>query len=380
MIDDYQVKRIIDASDIVDVVGDFVTLKQRGARYFGLCPFHDDRHATNFVVYPAGRCYKCFACGKGGDAVRFLMDKEGMTFEEAIRWLGKKCGIDADGHDVRLAPRKQQAPPPLPTMYLPDSMIEHTMACTSNFHRWLASLPWTAEQKARVDSVLDEYRVGATSSGWPLFWQIDETGTARTGHAMKYDADGHRCKIGYATDWVHAILRRDKTYDAEGNIIPKWPQYDERKVEMRQTLFGMHLLRKYPGADVHIVESEKTALIAAIYFGNDTQNVWMACCGKHNLTRERLKPIIDERRVIALHPDKDATEEWQERMKALGYNRAYINNTILTLYWQEEDGEKADIADVLLRKMREATKRPTRLDAMMATYPAVKKLMEGLTQ
>ncbi len=383
-IEEFIVQKVLEAADIVDVVGEFVELKKKGARYIGLCPFHDDRHATNFVVYPAKNCYKCFACGEGGDAVKFLMKKEGMTFDDAIRWLGRRYGIDVDDKTVNLTATKRQAPPPLPTMYLPKKMIEHSMKRTSNFHRWLNRLPWNMEQKARVESVLDDYCVGATKDGWPLFWQIDETGTARTGHCMRYDDDGHRTKTGYATDWIHAMLRRDVVRDEygypvkddAGEYVPKYPQYAEEKVEMRQTLFGMHLLKKYPGADVHIVESEKTALFAAIYFGNDNHNIWMACSGKYNLTRERLKPIIDQRRVIALHPDKDATEEWEERMKALGYNRTYINNTILTLYWKEVDGPKADIADVLIRKMREAQQRPAAVGALMATNPAVRKLME----
>lgn len=372
-IDNYIVQRILDATDIVEVVGEFVELKRKGARYIGLCPFHDDRHATNFVVYPAKKCYKCFACGAGGDAVKFLMESQGMSFADAIRWLGKKCGIDVDDKDVTVT-QKREWPQALPTLYLPNSMVEHSMQRTCNFHMWLNSLPWTDEQRKRIDSVIEEYRVGATKHGFALFWQLDETGTAHTGHAMRYKDDGHRVKEGYSTDWIHAMLRRQINED----MTPTFPEYAEDKVEMRQTLFGMHLLNKYPTADVHIVESEKTALIAAIYFGNDERDVWMACCGKYNFSKEKLKPIIDKRRVIALHPDKDGEKEWREKMELLEYAKAYINNTILTLYWNPEDGEKADIADVLIRRMYEARKanRPMKIDLIMRTNPAIKTLLE----
>ena len=366
-IDDRIIQRVLDATDILEVVGEFVELKKKGARYIGLCPFHDDRHATNFVVYPAKKCYRCFACDAKGDAVKFLMENQCMSFVDAIRWLGKKANIDVDGVEVTTEVKKRELPPPLPTLYLPDAMVKHSMQRRCNFHTWLCSLPWTDEQRRRVEPVIDEYMVGATKQGFALFWQLDESTTARTGHCMKYQDDGHRVKEGYATDWIHTMLRRSG----------KYPQYAEDKVEMRQTLFGMHLLNKYPGADVHIEESEKTALIMAIYFGNDNKNIYMACSGKYNLTAERLKPIIDQRRVIALHPDKDGEKEWREKLEALGYNRAYINDAIIKLRWKPEDGEKADDSDVLIREMYERRQGKTmKVGEVMNLVPAIKTLID----
>ena len=373
-IDNTIIQRVLDATDIVDVVCEFVELKKKGARYIGLCPFHDDRHATNFVVLPKGsgnkskgNCYKCFACDAKGDAVKFLMENQGMSFADAIRYLGKKAKIDVDGVDVNVEVKRREAPPPLPTLYLPDDMVRHSMERRCNFHTWLNSLPWSDEQRARIEQVIEEYRVGATKQGFALFWQLDESTTARTGHCMKYQDDGHRVKKGYATDWIHTMLRRSGNY----------PQYAEEKVEMRQTLFGMHLLNKYPGADVHIEESEKTALIMAIYFGNDNRNIYMACSGKYNLTAERLKPIIDQRRVIALHPDKDGIEEWREKMEALSYQRAYINDAIIKLRWKPEDGEKADDADVLIREMYERRQGKTmKVGDVMELVPGIKLLID----
>ena len=379
-IDDAIIQRVLDATDIVDVIGDFVELKKKGARYIGLCPFHDDRHATNFVVYPAKKCYRCFACDAKGDAVKFLMENQGMSFVDAIRWLGKKANIDVDGVEVTTEVKKRELPPPLPTLYLPDAMVKHSMQRRCNFHTWLCSLPWTEEQRARIEPVIEEYRVGATKQGFALFWQLDESTTARTGHCMKYQDDGHRMKEGYATDWIHTILRRQGTWtekDGEKVFIPKYPQYAEDKVEMRQTLFGMHLLNKYPGADVHIEESEKTALIMAIYFGNDNKNIYIACSGKYNLTSERLKPIIDQRRVIALHPDRDGIEEWREKMEALNYQRAYINDAIIKFRWKPEDGDKADDADVLIREMQDKRHNKTmKLSEVMKITPAIKTLID----
>lgn len=93
MIDQPTIDRIIDAAQIVDVVSEFVTLKKRGVNYVGLCPFHSDK-TPSFYVSPAKGLCKCFACGKGGNAVHFIMEHEQMTYPESLKFLAKKYGID----------------------------------------------------------------------------------------------------------------------------------------------------------------------------------------------------------------------------------------------------------------------------------------------
>ncbi len=93
MIDRATIERIIDAAQIVDVVSDFVTLKKAGANYKGLCPFHDDR-TPSFVVSPSKGLCKCFACGKGGNAVHFIMEHEQLSYPDALRYLAKKYHIE----------------------------------------------------------------------------------------------------------------------------------------------------------------------------------------------------------------------------------------------------------------------------------------------
>ena len=87
------VDRILDAAQIVDVVGDFVDLKRRGANWTACCPFHNEK-TPSFYVSPAKGIYKCFGCGKAGSAVDFVMEHESMTFPEAIRYLGQKYHIE----------------------------------------------------------------------------------------------------------------------------------------------------------------------------------------------------------------------------------------------------------------------------------------------
>ncbi len=93
MIDRATVDRIMDAVNIVDVVSEFVHLRKAGVNYKGLCPFHDDK-TPSFMVSPAKGICHCFACGKGGNAVNFVMEHEQMTYPEALRWLAAKYNIE----------------------------------------------------------------------------------------------------------------------------------------------------------------------------------------------------------------------------------------------------------------------------------------------
>jgi DNA primase len=87
------VDRIRQAADILEVVGDFVSLKKRGSNYTACCPFHNEK-SPSFNVNPTRQIYKCFGCGKAGDAVKFVMDIENIGYGEALRYLAKKYGIE----------------------------------------------------------------------------------------------------------------------------------------------------------------------------------------------------------------------------------------------------------------------------------------------
>ena len=93
MIPQETVNRILDAAQITDVVGDFVSLKRRGANYVACCPFHDEK-TPSFYVSPAKGIYKCFGCGKSGTAIGFVMEHESLTYVEALKFLARKYGIE----------------------------------------------------------------------------------------------------------------------------------------------------------------------------------------------------------------------------------------------------------------------------------------------
>lgn len=108
MIDRATVERIFDATEIVDVVSEFVTLRKRGVNYVGLCPFHDDK-TPSFYVSPAKGVCKCFACGKGGNAVHFVMEHEQITYIEALRWLARKYNIEIKERELSDEEKREQS-------------------------------------------------------------------------------------------------------------------------------------------------------------------------------------------------------------------------------------------------------------------------------
>ena len=108
MIDRATVDKIMEATNIVDVVGEFVNLRKAGVNYKGLCPFHDDK-TPSFMVSPARQICKCFACGEGGNAVNFLMKHEQITYPEALRWLAKKYNIEIQERELTDDEKREQS-------------------------------------------------------------------------------------------------------------------------------------------------------------------------------------------------------------------------------------------------------------------------------
>lgn len=106
MIQRETIDRIIDRAEILDVVGDFVSLRKHGRDYIGLCPFHDDTRPS-FHVSPQKNLCKCFACGEGGNPLSFIMKHEHLSFPEAIKYLGRKYGIEVE--EKELTPEEKEA-------------------------------------------------------------------------------------------------------------------------------------------------------------------------------------------------------------------------------------------------------------------------------
>ena len=372
------VRRVTELARIEDVVGDFITLRKAGVNLTGLCPFHNDQHDGNFIVRPSsisgqrgGNTYKCFVCDKKGGPVTFLMEAEHMTFPDAIRWLGRKYCVPVDDVPFNYTPPPPRpTPPPLPDLVIPRSYVKRTMELVNEqtmFVSWLRQLPWDNEQRSRLQQTMWQYCVGGWRDGRVVFWQIDHNGIPRAAKLMKYLPDGHRDKTQHP-GWIYNQEGCRQQFNPDGHNIVK-------------PLFGSHLLTKYPKAIVNIVESEKTAIVMANYYGHPEQQLWLACGGLKHLHLDSMQPLIDQGRTIWLWPHKDGREAWQQVCDKLGYDRCYVYTRFFETCWREVDGQKADVADIAIRMMsahEEPAEQPKPLDAILSSHPVVGTLIEKL--
>lgn len=127
------VDQIFDAAKIEEVVGDYVSLRRRGANLTGLCPFHSEK-TPSFNVNPARNIYKCFGCGKGGNAVNFIIEIEQCSYPEALRMLAKKYHIEIQERE--LTAEEQQ---------VHDSR-ESMMVVNDWAHQWFQNQLWETEE------------------------------------------------------------------------------------------------------------------------------------------------------------------------------------------------------------------------------------------
>ena len=344
-ISDDTIRRIKETMKVVDVLNECgVKLVKKGVNYVGLCPFHNDQTVGNFVVSPSKNIYKCFACGETGNGLTYLMKKEKLTYIEAIKWLGELYCIEVGGEPLTKRPtgKVQAVAPieeaPLKLLTLPIEMVrarENTH--TDTLCNWLRGLPWGPLQREAIEQTLRAYHVGASKEGKTIWWQIDVEGRVRTGKLMRYKTDGHRDRTEKNSfDWIHSRLKR-----------AGW--WNDKEYEMQTCLFGEHLIRAYPKATVNIVESEKTAVIMAIAYGNPQYNIWLATGGMSMLSRGKLLPLIEAKRKILLYPDQDGIEQWRKKMQDIGYAGMRLAKSLVI----DPNSPKKDCGDFIVEKLYE---------------------------
>lgn len=352
-IDKITEEKIKASANIVDVIGDYLELKKKGIEYVTLCPFHDDHTIGNFSISPAKNIYKCFSCEASGDSIKFLMEYPGtkLTYNEALRYLAKKYDIYIDeenAKETRWEKMKPAKPRELKEVHKDMLVIDRQVVANvvhskqlNMFIEWFRHLPWsndpTNNQRDRVEKTLHDYCVGPWKDGRVAFWQIDHQGRPRSAKLMRYETNGHRDKKENP-GWIH---------NQEG-IRDKC---DLDHHEFRTCPFGMHLLKKYPDAIVNVVESEKTALICANAYGHPENSLWLAVGGISFLKPEVLQPIIDQGRNIWLWPDKDGVNDWTQKCKNYLSKQVRITTKFIDQNWIDEDGPKADVADIIVRHM-----------------------------
>lgn len=203
MIDPSTIERIIDVAEITDVVQDFITLKKRGVNYIGLCPFHNEK-TPSFTVSPSKGIFKCFGCGKGGNAVNFVMEHENISWPEALKYLAVKYGIEIIEKEATDEERMKQGER--------DSMLLVTgfankffTDCLLNDEEGLAVGHSYLQERGYRKSIIDKFELGYSPARWDALTQ-------------------EAIKNGYKPEFLEktglSILKGDKMFDRfNGRII-----------------------------------------------------------------------------------------------------------------------------------------------------------------
>lgn len=221
------------------------------------------------------------------------------------------------------------------TDYIPFSLIQRSEGTNNNLMKYLRGF----FSETEIARVTEDYHLGCTRKGETIFPQIDGKGMCRTGKVMQYGEDGHRVKGTFdAIDWLHSRYMKQ-----QGKL--------SHDFNLRQCLFGEHLLHTRPNDIVCMTESEKSAVIASMTF---PQFVWVSCGGKLALTPERCRQLAG--RDVIVYADADATDEWKEKIKSLAYCRS-----IRISDWAKDEaqGSKRDIADLIIEEKRRMQVEPT---------------------
>lgn len=242
--------------------------------------------------------------------------------------LRKQCGFHAQVpaylQTCRNAPAK--SPEPQPEDYIPFDLVTRSEGVETAFSRYLRTLfPDDA-----VTTTLQAYHVGSTRGGATIFPQIDGQGRCHNGHVMFYHEDGHRYR---QEDW---------SIDKSKKPTSLHKLWHPDVAAPCQCLFGEHLLRERPDAQVGLVEAEKSAIICAMAVPD---LVWVATCGSSGLSKDKLKPLQD--RQVIVFADLDAVESWKYKLAEMRFRGFKLSGWHTSTQLQG----KADIADEIVYRI-----------------------------
>jgi hypothetical protein len=304
-----------------------------------------DTETLQHVAGHVGKCNRESKCGYHYSPGKYFRDNPGLA-NDSDNWRA----IDGS----QLKPLIALLPPPPPPVYIPSHFIEQSRRsfANNNLYRFLVKL-FGVEEANRLAEL---YNFG-TSKHWRnaggysvVFWQIDNQGNARQAKVMAYNPEtGKRLKTAEGLEvWKGGAYQpeshRPGAYFA-GKAILK-----DREANLKQCLYGEHLLPLFPSKPVAIVESEKTAIIMAHCY---PAAVWLATGGTNGArwTDREVYQVLQGRTVV-LYPDLGATADWQERAKILATVCAVSVSNLLIENVPEEDRQKGyDIADYFIKNL-----------------------------
>lgn len=216
--------------------------------------------------------------------------------------------------------------------YIQASVLVKSLGDNSTFVDFLKKL---IKNDETVKMLCKAYQLGCTYMREVIFWQIDYRMRVRSGKIMAYDiATGKRDKSGKGINWIH------KRWEGRKGI-PK-------PFNLKQCLFGEHLLALFPAKPVAVVESEKTAILG---FAAYPEYVWVATGGKSQTSVNKMA-ILRGRNVI-LFPDVDGYEQWKVMAESLTFCNVVVSDVLEKMATDEDREAKIDIGDIIIRQFRE---------------------------
>lgn len=332
------------------------------------CPACHDKHSftwylngdTGEVIHPnVGRCNHESGCGYHYTPKQYYQDNPQLSeFSNTIK-EGEVTARVKQNHPKFTQRVEEKEPGRIPKQY-----IIQSLGYNSNFVAFLCLIfdRYTLESPT-IRRVMADYYLGCTKNGSIIYWQIDERNRIRTGKVMQYDpVTGKRVKnANGAIDWAHAKLKRDKVLPDDFNLV--------------QCLFGEHLLKRYPDKVVALVESEKSALIAA---GVYPEYLWVATGGRSQLSIDKLRVLMG--RTVIMFPDTDTDGKtyslWADKAKELATIgcTVTISNLLETVATDEDRINGLDIADYLIRQLKASIPEPNNIPATESAKAPIRPL------
>ena len=256
MIDRATVDRIYAAANIVDIIGDYVTLKKKGVNYQACCPFHNEK-TPSFVVSPSKGMYKCFGCGKGGNAVTFIMEHESISYPEALKVVAKRYGIEVE--------EREQTEEDVRRNNNRESMFALNGWAAEYFSKYLLNnaegktvgLSYFAQKRGFTDATIRKFGLGFCSAAGDAMSQAalaagyKEEFLLSTGLTLKRESDGRlydrfRDRVMFP---VHNISGRvvafgGRTLRTDGKVA-KYQNSPESEIYSKtRELYGLYFAKK----------------------------------------------------------------------------------------------------------------------------------------
>lgn len=223
MIQDQTIDEIKNRIDIVEVVGDFVSLKRKGQNMWACCPFHNEK-SPSFTVSPTKGFYKCFGCGKAGDAIDFVMEIEKLNYVETLKYLAKKYGIEVQEEELTDDQAQKQSERESLHILLNAAKDYFATTLWDTPEGRSIGLSYFQERKM-TDAILKKFELGFVKDEWDGFYK----------HALK---NGHTQEMLEKAGLL--IVKEDKKYDRfRGRII-----FPIHSAQGRVVGFGARALKK----------------------------------------------------------------------------------------------------------------------------------------